>query len=149
MRDIIWWRGGHTFHRNLYHIVFVPKYRRKVLHRKLAQRLSLLWYECCRMNRWYIHELQILPDHVHMLIQIPPKVSIATAIQYIKGGSSKVIRKEFPELQEFLWGDSLWQDGYFSETVGRANETIMRDYIRKQWEEESKRNKPRPLGRGD
>lgn len=74
-----------------------------------------------------------------MLIQLPPKISVAKAIQYLKGGSSKVIRQEFPELEEFLWGDSLWQDGYFSETVGRANETAMRAYIDKQWETERNR----------
>jgi len=50
-----------------------------------------------------------------------------------RGGSSKIIRKEFPELEEFLWGDSLWTDGYFAETVGRANEDIIRRYIKAQW----------------
>ena len=88
------------------------------------------------MNRWYIHELAIMPDHVHMLLQLPPRISLPTAIQYLKGGTSKVIRKEFPELEEFLWGDSLWADGYFAETVGRANETAMRRYITTQWERE-------------
>ena len=131
----VFWRGGHTFHRHLFHLVFVPKYRRKVLNPQLVRRLTSLWYECCRINRWYIHELSILPDHVHMLIQLPPRVSVPTAVQFLKGGTSKVIRKEFPELEEFLWGDLLWADGYFSETVGRANETTMRHYIRSQWAE--------------
>jgi len=55
---------------------------------------------------------------------------------YLKGGTSRVIRKEFPELREFLWGDSLWQDGYFIETVGRIDEKKMRLYIQEQWEQE-------------
>ena len=130
------WRGGHTFHRLFYHLVFVPKYRRRVLQRQLVRRLTNLLYACCRMNRWYIHELAILPDHVHMLIQLPPRTSLPQAVQFLKGGTSKVIRKEFPELEEFLWGDSLWADGYFAETVGRASETTMREYIRKQWAQE-------------
>jgi putative transposase len=138
MEKTIWWKGGSTYHRNLYHIVFVPKYRRKVLQRELVQRLHNLFYECTKLNKWYIHELQILPDHIHILIQLPPSISVSKAVQYLKGGSSKVIRKEFPELKEFLWGDSLWQDGFFSETVGRANESTIRKYIREQWQSERK-----------
>lgn len=82
------------------------------------------------MNRWYIHECAILPDHVHMIIQIPPTETVARAVQILKGGSARVIRQEFPELEEFLRGDSLWADGYFSETVGRASESTMRAYVR-------------------
>ena len=88
-----------------------------------------------------------MPDHVHILIQLPPRTQIPLAIQYMKGGTSKVIRKEFPELEEFLWGDSLWADGYFAESVGRASEAAVRRYIREQWAQEPA-NKPRPLGRG-
>ena len=135
-RRLIWWHGAHSTHRHLYHIVFVPKYRKAVLHGKLTKRLLQLWFECCKVNKWYIHEIEILPDHLHMLIQLPPNIAVSKAVQYLKGGSSKVIRQEFPELEEWLWGDSLWQDGYFSETVGRKNEEAMREYIRKQWEQE-------------
>ena len=134
----IFWHGAHTTHRLLYHLVFIPKYRRKVLHRELVKRLTDLFYDCCRANRWYIHEMTIMPDHVHILIQLPPRTPISTAAQYLKGGSSKVIRKECPELEEFLWGDSLWADGYFVETVGRASEETMRTYIRMQWAQEER-----------
>ena len=71
-----------------------------------------------------------------MLLQIPASLAIATAVQYLKGGTSHVIRQEYPELREFLWGDSLWQDGYFVETIGRANEAVIRKYIQSQWERE-------------
>ncbi len=67
-----------------------------------------------------------------MLIQTNPREEIAHVVQLLKGGSSKVIREEFPELQEFLWGDSLWCDGYFAESVGTKNESVMRAYIRNQ-----------------
>lgn len=113
-----------------------PNTEELILRGKLVRRLQYLWYECCKINKWYIHELQIMPDHVHILIQIPPRIAVAKAVQYLKGGSSKVIRREFPELEEWLWGDSLWQDGYFSETVGRGSEDAMRAYIQKQWERE-------------
>ncbi len=137
MNKVTFWHGAHTTHRLLYHIVFIPKYRRKVLHGELVQRLHELFYECCKANRWYIHEMTIMPDHLHMLLQLQPRISVPKAVQYLKGGSSKVIRKEFPELEEFLWGDSLWADGYFAETVGRASEETMKTYIRMQWAQES------------
>ena len=85
------------------------------------------------MNDWWIDDLAILPDHIHMLIQLPPSISVAEAIQYLKGGTSKVIRKEYPELQEFLWGDSFWCDGYFAESVGRLNDVAIKKYIRNQF----------------
>ena len=93
-------------------------------------------YECASMNKWFIHELEILPDHVHLLLQLPPVCPVPKAMMYLKGGTSRVIRQEYPELEEFLWGDSLWQDGYFAETIGRANKVIMRKYIQSQWERE-------------
>jgi putative transposase len=73
-----------------------------------------------------------MEDHVHILIQIRASDSVAKAVQYLKGGSSKVIRKEFKELEEFLWGDSFWSDGYFAETVGQGEEAVIRQYIKEQ-----------------
>jgi putative transposase len=72
-----------------------------------------------------------------MMIQLPPDITVSKTVMYLKGGTSRAIRKEFPELREFLWGDSLWQDGYFIETVGRIDEKKMRQYIQEQWEQES------------
>jgi putative transposase len=116
----------------MYHLVWIPKYRKRVLKGKIAERLSELFYQCAEMNRWEIEELNIQPDHVHMMIQLKTTISISNAVQSLKGGSSRIIRKEFPELEEFLWGDSFWADGYFAETVGQVNETVMRNYIQNQ-----------------
>jgi len=84
------------------------------------------------MNRWWISELSIQEDHIHLIIQTNPRDSVADVIQRLKGGTSQVIRKEFPELEEFLWGDSLWADGYFVETVGNVDEEVVKRYIRLQ-----------------
>ena len=127
-----YWSGGHTTTRLRYHIVFAPKYRKRVLVGRLAERLEELMREACDMNRWAIHELSIQPDHVHLLIQFLPKYSVSYVVQILKGGSSRVIRQEFPDLQEFLWGKSLWGDGYFAETVGHKNEAAVTAYIRNQ-----------------
>ena len=92
----------------------------------------MLLEQACEINGWWIEEMQIMTDHIHMLIQIKPDKSVSKVVQKLKGGTSRVIRKEFPELEEFLWGDSLWADGYFAETVGIAQEEMIKRYIREQ-----------------
>ena len=124
--------GGHTKYRLQYHIVWIPKYRRRVLRGKVSIRLRQLLYEACRMNRWWISELSIQDDHVHVMIHLNASNSVGEAVQRLKGGTSRVIRKEFPELEEFLWGDSLWADGYFAESVGEVDEEVVKRYIREQ-----------------
>ena len=126
------WKGSHTKHRLQIHLVWVPKYRKRVLRGKIAIRLRQLLYQACKMNRWWIGEMSIQEDHVHVIIQIKPRESVAYVVQMLKGGTSKVIRSEFPELEEFLWGDSFWADGYFAETVGQVDESVIRKYIRDQ-----------------
>lgn len=124
--------GASTKHRLLVHLVWCPKYRRRVLIGKVAERLKELFEECCQMNEWKIHELNVQKDHVHLLIQLNPRNSVAEVMQRLKGGSSRVIRMEYPELEEFLWGDSFWCDGYFAESVGTKNENMIKDYIKYQ-----------------
>ena len=127
-----YWTGASTKHRLVTHIVCCPKYRRRVLVGELAKRLEELIVECALVNKWEIHELSVQKDHIHLLIQTRPRESIARVVQMIKDGSSKVIRREFPKLREFLWGRSFWGDGYFAESIGTKNESLMRAYIRNQ-----------------
>ena len=124
--------GAHTTHRLKYHLIWIPKYRKRVLLGPLARRLYELLKQCAEMNSWAIVELNVQTDHVHLLVQLPPKESVAHAMQLMKGGTSKVIRVEFPELEEFLWGDSLWADGYFAESVGQVTEARIKAYIQNQ-----------------
>ena len=116
----------------MYHLVWVPKYRKRILKGRIAERLKELFYECADMNRWKIEELNIQPDHVHMLLQMRPDVSVSKMVQLFKGSSSKAIREENPELKEFLWGKDFWVDGYYAETAGQINEERIRDYIKNQ-----------------
>jgi len=126
--------GSSTKYRILVHLVWCPKYRRRVLIGKIVIRLKELFKEACEINDWSLEELGIEIDHVHMLIQISPKDAIAKVVQTLKGGSSRIIRLEFPKLKEFFWGDSLWEDGYFAESVGLKNEKVIREYIKTQRE---------------
>ena len=127
-----YWNGAHSIHRLMYHIVWIPKYRKRILTGSLAVRLKKLLKECAEVNKWEISELNIQLDHVHMIIQLRPNISVSKAVQLMKGGTSKVVREEFPELKEFLWGDSFWSDGYFAETVGKVDENMLREYVRNQ-----------------
>jgi len=127
-----YWCGSQTKHRLMYHLVWIPKYRKRVLKEKIAIRLKELLEECADLNRWKIEELNIKTDHVHILVRMRPEVSVSKMVQKFKGMTSKIIREEFPELKEFLWGDSFWADGYFAETSGQVNEARIREYIQNQ-----------------
>ena len=127
-----YWSGSHTKHRLMYHLVWIPKYRKRVLTGSIARRIEELLRQCAEVNEWRIDELNIQPDHIHMLIQLKPSMSVSMVVQLFKGGSSHVIRAEFPELEEFLWGKSFWADGYFAETVGKCDEEVIKKYVQNQ-----------------
>ena len=127
-----YWTGAHTKHKMMYHIVWIPKYRKRVLKGEIAKRIKELLLECSFVNNWHIEELNIQPDHVHMLIQLRPNISVSKAIQLFKGKSSRIMRKEFPSLEEFYWGDSFWSDGFFVETIGQVNLEKIKEYIQNQ-----------------
>lgn len=127
-----YWTGSHTKHRLLFHLVFIPKYRRAVLSIPIATRLKNLFYEACKDNDWWIDELEILPDHLHMLIQIRPNESLSSVVKALKGGTSKVLREEFPGEREFRWSDNFWSTGFFAESIGKQNYDSVKKYIQDQ-----------------
>jgi len=127
-----YWKGAHTKHKVMYHIVWIPKYRRRVLKGEIATRIGELIQECAEVNRWQVNEINIRPDHVHILIQLRLDMSVSKAVQLLKGKSSRKIRKEFPKLEEFYWGNNFWATGFFVETVGRLSEDAIKKYIENQ-----------------
>lgn len=127
-----YWSGAHTKHKVMYHIVWIPKYRKRVLKDALSDRIKELILECVEVNGWRMDEINIQSDHVHILVQLRPDISVSEAVKRMKGRSSRIIRKEFPSLKEFYWGDSFWADGFFVETVGQVNEQTIREYIQNQ-----------------
>ena len=128
----MYWTGAHTKHRMMYHIVWIPKYRKRILKGALAKRISELLHECAEMNRWKIIELNIQVDHVHMIVQLRPDVSVSKVVQMFKGRSSRIVRQKFPELKEFYWGPNFWCDGYFVETVGQVSLEVIQNYVKNQ-----------------
>ena len=117
-----------------YHVVFIPKCRRKELYGELRRYLGKVFRELARQRESEVEEGHLMPDHVHMLISIPPKYSVAQVIGYIKGKSAIYIARNFKRRRN-VRGQSFWARGYYVSTVGRAEE-IIREYIRNQEEED-------------
>jgi len=92
------WTGGHSKHRLLFHIVFVPKYRRRVLKGKIAQIIRHQIYEGVKINGWWVEELNIRKDQVHLLMQIHADESVAEVVKRIKGATSRILRKEYKDI---------------------------------------------------
>ena len=120
-----------------YHIVFIPKCRRKVLYGHIRNELGKLFVELARHKESHIETGSLQPDHVHMLISVPPKHSVAQVVGYIKGKSAIHIARTYAGKKKNFTGEQFWARGYFVSTVGKDEETI-REYIRKQ-EAEDKR----------
>jgi putative transposase len=114
------------------HLVWVPKYRKRILRGKLSSRIDELLRLCAESNGWKVLELNVQQDHVHMVVQFVPTIAVSKMVQLLKGKSSRVIREEFPELEEVYWGDSFWADGYFAETAGKCDIQVVLDYVKNQ-----------------
>ena len=113
-----------------YHVVWCPKYRRKVLVDGIDIRLKELIIEACKNVDVDIIEMEILPDHVHLLIEVNPQYGINKAVRHIKGYTSHALRTEFPKLKSRL--PTLWTNSYFVSTVGGAPLEEIKKYIENQ-----------------
>ena len=119
-----------------YHIVWCPKYRRKVLVGEVEARLKELIINTCNEIKVDIIEMEIMPDHVHLLLEVDPQYGVNKAIKLIKGRSSFYLRKEFKSLTTKL--PTLWSNSYFISTVGGAPLSIIKQYIENQKTSERK-----------
>jgi|SRR6185436_2652593 len=120
-----------------YHLVFIPKYRRKSLYKELRRHLGEVFRELASRRESRVEEGHLMEDHVHMLISIPPKYSVAQVVGFIKGKSAIHVARTFLGRRQNFTGQHFWARGYWVSTAGRDEEAI-RAYIQKQ-EEEDKR----------
>ncbi len=120
-----------------YHVVFIPKCRRRVLYEQLRRHLGEVFRDLAQHKESRILEGHLMPDHVHMLISIPPKYAVSQVIGYLKGKSAIHLARVYGGRKRNFVGQHLWARGYFVSTVGRDEATV-RDYIRRQ-EQEDKR----------
>ena len=114
-----------------YHVVFVPKYRRKAMFSEIRQYLGPVFHELARQKECRIVEGHLLPDHVHMCIEIPPKYAVSSIIGFLKGKSAIAIARQFKGKQRNFNGENFWARGYAVSTVGFELEAVRR-YIREQ-----------------
>jgi len=113
-----------------YHVVWCPKYRRKVLEPPIDERLKQVIRAVCEETAADLVEMEVMPDHVRLLAGCDPQFGIHRLVKAIKGRSSNILRREFPQLKSRL--PSLWTNSYFVATIGRASPSIIQQYIENQ-----------------
>ena len=113
-----------------YHVVWCPKYRRKVLMEGIADRLKQIIAEVCQEHQAEIVQLEVMPDQVHLLVECDPQFGIHRLVRLLKGRSSRLLRQEFPVLKRKL--PTLWTNSYFVSTIGGAPLSVMKHYIENQ-----------------
>ena len=126
---------AHLTYRCEYHIVFAPKYRRKEIYGQIRKDIGEILRKLCNEKKVEIIEAELCKDHVHMLVSVPPYISIAQFMGFLKGKSSLMIFDRHANLKYKYGSRSFWGRGYYADTVGR-NERVIVEYIQKQLEED-------------
>lgn len=124
--------GAHTVYDIKYHLVWVTKYRYKILSGAIATRARDVIREVCMAKEITILKGHVSQDHVHLLVSSPPRLSVSLMVQYIKGKSSRVLQQEFGELRRRYWGQHLWARGYFCASSGTVTDEMIKAYIEQQ-----------------
>ena len=131
---------SHTRWKCQYHIVFIPKYRQKRLFGKVKEDLREIIRKLCEYKKVELVDGAICKDHIHISVQIPPKISVSQFMGYLKGKSALMIYDKHPQ-QRSKWDKSFWAKGYYVATVGTITEEVVKKYIREQEEESRKGDK--------
>jgi putative transposase len=128
-------KNAHSIWDVKYHIVWITKYRYKVLRGEIAVRARELMRQICQGRDVVIVQGAVSADPIHMLVSVPPQIAPAKLVQYRKGRSSRLLQDEFPQLKKRYWGQPLWAGGYFCASEGVVDEATIRGYIKNQeWE---------------
>ncbi len=122
-----------------YHVIFCPKYRRKVLREPIAQRFKEIVLSMQEEQNFYVLEMEVMPDHVHLLLDVDPTIGINILVSRIKGKTAHILNREFPELERKL--PTLWTRSKFIATVGSVSLDVVKKYIEDQKTNESRRKK--------
>jgi REP-associated tyrosine transposase len=130
-------KSSHTVYDLKYHVVWITKYRRAVLRGQIALRLRELLRQTCEANDIYIEKGHVANDHVHLLVSVPPQVSVSEMMQRLKGRSARKMLQEFNELRRQFWGQHLWARGYFVASSGNVTDEIIKQYIESQGQQPS------------
>ena len=128
---------SHTAWECKYHVVFIPKCRRKTLYGQLRVHLGEVFRKLASQKESRVEEGHLMPDHVHMLLSIPPKHAVSQVVGFIKGKSAIHLARVYGERKRNFVGQHFWARGYFVSTVG-SDESVIREYIRKQEKEDER-----------
>ena len=139
---------AHTKWNCKYHIVFAPKYRRKVFFGEKIEAIGKILRQLCEWKKVEIHAAEICPDHVHMPVSIPPKVSVSSFMGYLKGKSSLMIYEQFGDMKFKYRNREFWCRGYYVDTVGKDKVKIA-EYIKHQLDEDKLGEQMTMLGKDD
>ena len=139
---------AHTRWNCKYHIVFAPKYRRMVFYGEKKQAIGTILRKLCECKGVEIHQAEACPDHIHMLVSIPPKISVSGFMGYLKGKSSVMIYEQFGELKFKYRNREFWCRGYYVDTVGKNTKAIA-EYIKHQLDEDRMGEQMTMLGKSN
>jgi putative transposase len=122
-------RGSHTVFHHRYHVVWVPKYRFKVLHGAVRERVREIVRQVCDEMGVTIMKGVLSRDHVHLFVEIPPHIAVSDFVQKAKGRSSRKIQQEFDHIRNRFWGRRFWARGYFCTTSGNVTDEMILQYL--------------------
>lgn len=125
-------KTAHSIYDLKYHIVWITKYRKPILRGAIGKRVRELIRQTCASLDVYIVKGHISKDHVHLLVSVPPKLSVSELVKRLKGRSSRKMLEEYSELRQAFWGRHMWARGYFAASTGNVTDEIIAEYIENQ-----------------
>ena len=129
--------SGHAVWDIKYHLIWITKYRYRVLVGEVGERARDLLRQICAAREVRIIRGAVSPDHIHMLVVVPPQLAPAKLVGFLTGRSSRMLQRDFPHLRKRYWGQHLWARGYFCATVGAVDERTVMQYIESQkWDQD-------------
>ncbi len=134
-------RSHHTVYYHRYHIVWIRKYRYRVLNRPIKERIRELIVQVAEELKVEIENGVVSADHIHLFVSVPPSVAVSDFVKKAKGRSSRKLQQACPELKKTYWGKRFWARGYFSATSGNVTDDIINEYINRH----SDANKPQSV----
>lgn len=130
-------RTKHAVYDLKYHVVWIPKYRKDILDKEISDYLKVTFNKIAEEYGFRIDTMEVMADHVHVFVEVPPRYSPAQVVQIMKSISAREVFKVFPDLRKQLWAGELWNDGYFVRSVGdKVTADIIRKYIEYQAHED-------------
>jgi putative transposase len=131
-------RTSHAVYDTQYHLVWAPKYRKRILTGAVGQRMKELLQEIAQAHDITIEEMEVSQDHVHIFCSFPPRLSISQVMTRFKSLSARAIFREHPQVKKQLWGGEFWEEGYFARTVGdKVTAEVIKKYIQHHRDDQS------------